>query len=229
MHWYWYADPYILLLIPVLILGIVAQSRVNAVYRKYANIPTRFGISSLDAANRLLTSQGIYDVQITSGGAPLSDHYDPRTKTIRLSADPQIAGSVAAVAVAAHECGHAMQHAQGYFPLKIRGALVPVVNFVSYLTMPLLLIGLFLGYSSIAYIAAIAYGAVVLFQLITLPVEFNASARAISALGETYTLSQEELSGAKKVLNAAAMTYVAATLAAAVQFLRLLALSRRRR
>jgi len=226
-----YYDPSILILIPALIISIVAQARVKSTYAKYSRVMSRFQIMNVQAANEILQRNGVYDVDVTIGGRALSDHYNPSKKQIRLSADPETYSSVAAIAVAAHEVGHAIQHKEGYGPLKFRTALVPVVNFVSTLSFPLLFIGLILGYTQLAMVAAIAYGAVVLFQLVTLPVEFNASRRALVALENCNILTEDEMYGAKKVLNAAAMTYVAATLSALAQFLRLFLLAggRRRR
>lgn len=228
---YYRIDPTMLILIPALIISIIAQVKVKSTYAKYSQIPTRFGMMNVQAANEILHRSGIYDVNVTIGGRALSDHYNPSKRTIRLSADPETYHSIAAIAVAAHECGHAIQHKEGYLPLKLRSALVPVVNFASTLSFPLLFIGLFLGSSSIAMAAAITYGAVVIFQLVTLPVEFNASRRALAVLEQSGILMEDELAGAKKVLSAAAMTYVAATLSAFAQFLRLFLLAggRRRR
>ena len=224
---YW--DPSILILIPALIISIIAQAKVKSTYAKYSQMMTRFNIMNVTAANDILQRSGIYDVEVTIGGRALSDHYNPAKRTIRLSADPETYRSVAAVAVAAHECGHAIQHKEGYAPLKFRSELVPVVNLVSTLSWPLLLVGLIMGMTKLAMAAAIAYGVVVLFQLVTLPVEFDASKRALRALEATGILTGEELVGAKKVLNAAAMTYVAATLTAVAQLLRLLMITGRRR
>ncbi|MBR4079173.1 MAG: zinc metallopeptidase [Christensenellaceae bacterium] len=226
---YYYWDPSLLLLIPALIISIIAQVRVKSTYAKYSQIMTRFNVMNVQAANDILQRNGVYGVDVTIGGRALSDHYNPAKRTIRLSADPETYRSVAAVAVAAHECGHAIQHHEGYGPLKLRSALVPVVNFVSMLSWPLLIVGLIAGMTKLAMAAAVAYGAVVLFQLVTLPVEFNASKRALRALEGTGILTSEELVGAKKVLNAAALTYVAATLTAVAQMLRLLMIAGRRR
>lgn len=223
---YW--DPSLLVLIPALVVSIIAQLAVKSAYAKYSQITTQTYTMNVQAAQDILQRNGIYDVDVTIGGRALSDHYNPANHRIRLSADPETYRSIAAVAVAAHECGHAIQHSEGYFPLKLRSALVPMVNVVSSLSLPLLVIGLFLGFPHLAMGAAIAYGAVVLFQLITLPVEFDASRRALVALEETGILAADELKGAKKVLNAAAMTYVAATLTAVAQLLRLMMIANRR-
>ncbi len=226
---FYYWDPSLLLLLPALIISIIAQTRVKSTYAKYSQVMTRFNVMNVQAANDILHRNGIHDVDVTIGGRALSDHYNPAKRAIRLSADPETYRSVAAVAVAAHECGHAIQHHEGYAPMKLRSALVPVVNFVSMLSWPLLIVGLFAGMTKLAMAAAIAYGAVVLFQLVTLPVEFDASRRALRALEGSGILSSDELVGAKKVLNAAALTYVAATLTAVAQMLRLLTIAGRRR
>ncbi len=223
------SNPYLFLILPVIVITFIAQIRVKSVYNKYAAVPTRTGISSVDAAQRILTNNGLYDIRIAASGGALSDHYDPKNKVIALSADQRVMTSVAAVAVAAHECGHALQHAKGYTPLMIRNKIAPVVGFASRLAFPLLIIGMLVGYMQIAYAAAIIFGAVLLFQLVTLPVELNASRRALAALTDCCILTEEETSGAKKVLNAAALTYLAATLMAFVQFLRFFMMARRRR
>lgn len=220
-----YYDPTILILIPALIISIIAQVKVKSTYAKYSRVMSRMGVLNVTAANEILQRSAIYDVNVTIGGRALSDHYNPAKQVIRLSADPETSRSVAAIAVAAHECGHAIQHKDGYGPLKVRTALVPVVNLVSTLSFPLLFIGLILGYSRLVMGAAVAYGAVVVFQLVTLPVEFNASRRALAMLQSSNILMDDELAGARKVLNAAAMTYVAATLSAFAQFLRLFLLA----
>lgn len=224
-----YFDPSLIVLIPALIISIIAQLRVKSTYAKYSQIDTQSYTMNVQAAQDILQRNGIYNVDVTIGGRALSDHYNPAKQMIRLSADPETYRSVAAVAVAAHECGHAIQHHEGYAPLRLRTTLVPVVNFVSSLSLPLLVVGILIGFTQLAMAAAIAYGAVVLFQLITLPVEFNASRRALTALSETGILNDEELGGAKKVLNAAALTYVAATLTAVAQLLRLMMIANRRR
>lgn len=224
-----YMDPTVLILIPALIISIIAQAKVKSTYAKYSQVPSRYRMMNVQAANEILQRSGIYDVNVTIGGRALSDHYNPAKRVIRLSANPETYQSVAAIAVAAHECGHAIQHKEGYFPLKLRSALVPVVNFVSSMSFPLLLIGWVFGYSKLAMAAAVAYGLVVVFQLVTLPVELNASRRAYAMLGECNILAEDELVGARRVLNAAAMTYVAATLSAFAQFLRLFLLAGGRR
>ncbi|MBQ4061420.1 MAG: zinc metallopeptidase [Christensenellaceae bacterium] len=224
---YW--DPMYLVLIGALLLSIIAQSLVSSTYRRYSAVKTMRGITSADAARTILSSRALYDVRVETGLRALSDHYDPKNKVIRLGGNEQTMSSVAAVAVAAHECGHAIQHAEGYGPLKFRTALVPVVNFTSRLALPLMLVGWILGYAVIAEIGMVIFGAVLLFQLVTLPVEFNASKRALACITDSYMLTEDELKGAKKVLTAAAFTYVAAALVAMIQFLRFASLAGRRR
>lgn len=223
---YW--DPTLWLLLPCILLSLFAQIQVSSSFQKYSRVPSRQGMSGERVAQSLLSQNGVYDVSVMATRGSLTDHFDPRKKIIRLSETVYDSDSLAAVAVAAHETGHAIQHATRYAPLKIREAIAPVVSFVSNLAFPLLLVGFILGYTQLVYGAAIAFGAVFVFQLITLPVEFNASRRALAALEQGGYLYQDELQGAKKVLRAAALTYVAATLTAFIQFLRLLLLARQR-
>lgn len=219
-----YFDPtYVLVLIGV-ILTMMASARVNATFQKYAHVRSRSGMTGAEAAMRLLQSQGIYDVTVRPVRGQLSDHYDPRTKTVNLSESVYHQSSVAALGVAAHECGHAIQHAVGYAPLKIRGAFVPVANFGSQLSWPLILIGLILGATPFIRFGIWLFTFAVLFQLITLPVEFNASSRAVKLLGSVGILEGQEVEQTKKVLGAAALTYVAAAAGSILQLLRLLIL-----
>jgi len=220
--WTWF------LLIPAIVLGIYAQVRVSSTYNRYAQIPSSRGLTGAQGARQLLDSEGLMDVGIEIGGGRLSDHYDPRSRTLTLSPDTANSTSLAALGVAAHEAGHAMQHAAGYVPFKFRGTLVPVANVGSYLGMFLFFIGLFFFRSGpMMSVGIVLFSGAVLFTLVTLPVELNASRRAIQALEDRNILVGDELSGAKKVLNAAALTYVAAALMAILQLLRLIALSRR--
>lgn len=222
-----YFDPtYILVLIGI-IITLMAQFMVNSRFKKYSNVRCSSGLTGAMAADRILRAQGIYDVRIEHVSGRLSDHYDPRHKVLRLSDSTYHSTSVAAVGVAAHECGHAIQHAKGYFPIKLRGLLVPVANIGSYASWILILIGLlFSGSSSSAWLSAgiICFAATVLFHVVTLPVEFNASSRAIDVLSGTGMLYGEEITGARKVLNAAALTYVASAATAILQLLRLIIL-----
>lgn len=227
-----YFDPtYFLVLIGV-VLSLVASGRVKSTFSKYSQVRNSRGITGAQAAEQVLHTAGIYDVRIEHVGGNLTDHYDPRTKVLRLSDSVYGQTSVAAVGVAAHECGHAIQHAKGYGPLKLRSTLVPVANFGSKLAWPLIIFGLFIsGESSRLLINAgiIAFLGAVVFQLVTLPVEFNASNRAIRMIADSGMMYGEEIKGAKKVLSAAALTYVASAATAILQLLRILILTGGRR
>lgn len=227
-----YFDPtYFLVLIGV-VLSLLASGRVKSTFARYSQVRNSRGLTGAQAAEQVLHTAGIYDVRIEHVGGNLTDHYDPRTKVLRLSDSVYGQTSVAAVGVAAHECGHAIQHAKGYAPLKLRSTLVPVANFGSKLAWPLIIFGLFIsGESSRILINAgiIAFLGAVLFQLITLPVEFNASNRAIRMIADSGMMYGEEIKGAKKVLGAAALTYVASAATAILQLLRILILTGGRR
>lgn len=226
---YYYFDPtYILVLIGV-VISMAASANVRGSFQKYSRVFSRRGIRAEQAAEQILRHAGIFDVQIQRVQGNLTDHYDPRSKTLRLSDSVYGSTSVSAIGVAAHECGHAIQHAGGYVPLKLRGALVPVVNVASTISMPLILAGLILGYFGLARIGVVLFSAVLIFQLVTLPVEFNASSRALRVLGSTDILYEDEVGTARKVLRAAALTYVASAVATALQLFRLLLLTNRRR
>ena len=221
-----YFDWTYLLVLVGMVLSMWASARVNGTFKKYSSVRSMTGMTGAEAAKRLLNSQGIYDVTVQHVAGSLTDHYDPRTKTVNLSDAVYASASVAAIGVAAHECGHAMQDNEGYVPLRLRAAIVPVVNFGSMLSWPLILIGLLIGGlgSPIVEIGIWMFVLVVLFQLITLPVEFNASARAVRLLDSVGILHGEEVSQTRKVLGAAAMTYVASLAASILQLLRLLIL-----
>jgi Zn-dependent membrane protease YugP len=225
MGFYPYFDStYILVLIGV-VVSMLASAKVKSTFAKYSGVRSMSGMTGAQAAAKLLQTSGIYDVQIEQVSGNLSDHYDPRSKVLRLSDSVYHSNSLAAIGVAAHECGHAIQHQNSYLPLKIRGLLVPVASFGSMAAWPLILIGLFFGgFQSLINLGIILFSAAVLFQLITLPVEFNASKRAIARLSETGILYDEELRQSKKVLDAAALTYVAAAAATILQLLRLIIL-----
>ena len=228
---------YIVLVLPFMILSLVASARVNSSFKKYSEVYSKRGVSAVDAARRVLQANGVTDVAIEQVSGHLTDHFDPRANVIRLSDSVYGSTSVAAIGVACHEAGHAVQHAVGYVPVKIRTAIVPITNIGSKLSIPLIFIGIALSYlgefySYIAYLGVALFSLCVIFQLVTLPTEFNASRRAIKALSENGILDEQELKGAKKVLSAAAMTYVAALAVAVIQLLRLLIIvgnSRRRR
>ena len=231
MFYYYYDWTYILVLIGVLIC-LAASARVRQVFAKYSRVQSRLRLTGKEAAEEILRRNGIYDVRVIHIPGNLTDHYNPGNKTLGLSDTVYQSSSVAAVGVAAHECGHAVQHARGYAPLAIRGALVPVANFGSALAWPLILIGLLItGETSVFLInlEILLFSAAVLFQLVTLPVEFNASRRAVDVLGASGMLYPDELSSVKKVLGAAALTYVAGAASAILQLLRLLILTGGRR
>ena len=216
-----YFDPtYVLVLIGALI-SMVASINVNSTYRRFSTVMSMRGVRAEEAAQCILHDAGIYDVRIERIRGELTDHYSPSEKVLRLSDAVYGSTSVAAIGVAAHECGHAIQHKVGYVPLSLRSLSVPVANIGSKLSWPLILIGLLIGYTPLAQIGVILFLAVVLFQLITLPVEFNASYRALQVLKQDSMLSMDELSGARKVLTAAALTYVAALFSTILQLLRL--------
>lgn len=219
-----YDPTYILIIIGALLTG-AASIYVNSTFSRYSRVLSSRRMTGAQAAERILHSQGIYDVSIERIGGNLTDYYNPATKVLRLSDSVYGASSVAAISVAAHECGHAIQHARGYQPLKLRSAIVPVVNIGSRLSWPLIIIGLLLrgdGSSFFLMAGLVLFCLVVLFQVVTLPVEFNASSRAVAVLQDQGILGGEELSGSRKVLRAAAMTYVASLAATLLQLLRLL-------
>lgn len=227
-----YFDPtYIFIIIGVLICS-VASVRVKSIFSRFSGMRNHLGLTGAQAAERVLHGAGIYDVRIERTSGRLTDHYDPRNKVLRLSDSTYGQCSVAAVGVAAHECGHAIQHAKGYAPLQFRSALVPIANFGSAISWPLIVLGLFIsGKSSILFIniGILAFSLAVLFQLVTLPVEYNASGRAVRILAETGMMQGEEIVAAKKVLNAAALTYVASAASAILQLVRILVLTGGRR
>lgn len=225
---------YIVLVLPCVIFSLIASSSVNSTFKKYSQQFSRRGITGAQAAERVLRANGVYGVQISRISGNLTDHYDPKTNMIRLSDSVYSSTSTAAIGVACHEAGHAVQYAQSYAPIKLRAAIIPVTNLGSKLAMPLILIGLLLSAFESAsygfvYLGIACFGLSLVFQLITLPVEFNASHRAIRAIEDGEILTAEEQKGAKKTLTAAAMTYVAATAVALAQLLRLLVIFGRRR
>lgn len=228
---YWLGDWSYLILIPGLLLAVAAQIAVNNAYSKYSGIPAMCGITGADMATRMLRQNGVYGVQITQTNGTLSDHYDPRNSVIRLSQGVYGSSSIAAIAIAMHEAGHAVQHASGYTMLAVRNALVPLVNISSSLAFPVFFIGLIFNerIPFLCDIGLLLFGFAVLFQLITLPVEFNASRRAMHALQGEGILSNDEAKGARKVLTAAALTYVAAMLVSLLQLVRLAAIRNRDR
>jgi Zn-dependent membrane protease YugP len=223
--YYPYFDPTYSLIIIGILISLAASARVKTTFAKYSRIRSSSGLTGAQVAIRLLQASGIYDVRVERISGSLTDHYDPRNKVLCLSDPVYAQSSLAAIGVAAHECGHAIQHQKSYLPLKLRSSLVPVANFGSMAAIPIILFGLFFGGSQLLInLGIILFSMAVLFQLITLPVEFNASKRAINRLGETKLLYEEELKQSKKVLNAAALTYVAAAAASLLQLLRLILL-----
>ena len=225
MYYPMYFDPtYILVLIGVVIC-LIASAKMNSTFSRYSRVRNHSGMTGRDAAEQILHREGLYDVRIEHISGNLTDHYDPRTRTLRLSDATYNSTSVAALGVAAHECGHAIQHARGYAPLSFRSALVPVANIGSQLSWLFIILGIFFGGShTLIMIGILMFSAAVLFQLVTLPVEFNASGRALKLLSETGILQKDEVSDTRKVLSAAALTYVAAATTAVLQLLRLLRL-----
>ena len=237
---------YLLWMLPALIISLIAQAKVKSTYSKYSKVINRMGLTGAEAARRVLSAGGVTNVQITSVGGNLTDHFDPRTNTIRLSDGVYGRNTVAAVGIAAHEAGHALQHAEGYLPNKIRSVLVPITNIGSRIGWILIIIGFAMSgvsyyyYSTpttydspvgdtLVFVGILLYSTSLLFTLITLPVEFNASKRALKIIESTGMLQGEEYEGAKKTLTAAAMTYVAAALTALLQLLRIITIARRRR
>lgn len=231
MFYYYYDWTYLLVLIGVVIC-MAASGRVNSVFSRYSRVRSHSGMTGKEAAERILRRNGIYDVQVIHIPGNLTDHYNPGKKTLGLSDSVYNSSSVAAIGVAAHECGHAVQHAVGYAPLSIRGALVPVANFGSALSWPLILVGLLMNSQMSALLinlGILLFSAAVLFQIVTLPVEFNASGRAVKVLESSGMLYPDEVGDVKKVLRAAALTYVASAASMILQFLRLIIIGGRRR
>ncbi|WP_092561823.1 zinc metallopeptidase [Anaeromicropila populeti] len=224
MRMFYYWDPtYILILIGAL-LSLGASAMVRSTYGKYSRVRNIAGLTGAQAAERILRNAGIYDVRIERVSGDLTDHYDPRNKVLRLSDTVYGSASIAAVGVAAHECGHAVQHDKSYVPLTIRSTIVPVVQFGSFLSWPLIILGFMLRGQLLITLGIVLFSAVVAFQIITLPVELNASRRALVLLEQGGILYRDEVNQAKKVLNAAALTYVAAAAASILQLLRLIIL-----
>lgn len=223
MYGYYGIDSYYLILVlPAILFSLWAQMKVKSTFAKYERVRSYAGYTGAQIARRILDENGLYDIRVEHIRGSLTDHYDPRAGVVRLSDSVYNSASVAAVGVAAHETGHAVQHATNYAPLGIRNTIIPMTNIGSQLSMPLILLGLLLNSSNLIFVGIAAFSMMTLFQLITLPVEFNASARAVRTLTNGGMMSDEELSGTKKVLTAAALTYVAALLVSAMQLLRLI-------
>lgn len=225
----YYFDPTYVLVIIAFLLTLFASMGVKSTFSKYNDVRSSRGITAASAARQILDANGLQNIRIEHVSGDLTDHYSPNENVIRLSDSTYNSTSVAAIGVAAHECGHAVQHQVGYVPIKIRNGIVPIVNVCNMLSMPIFIIGLILGLGRLAMVGAKLFGAVLVFQLVTLPTEINASRRAMKTLESMYLLEGDELTGARKTLTAAAMTYVAAVASTALQFLRLVLLANRRR
>jgi len=223
-------DPTMLILIPAIIFTLYAQSKVKTNFEKYIRVPTRRGYSGAEVARMLLNQNGLHDVPIEAANSQLGDHYDPTKRVLRLSGEVSQGSSIASVSVAAHEVGHAIQHANGYVPLSVRNMIFPVARFGSSAAWIFILVGLMIpNLGGLMDIGILLFGAAVLFQLVTLPVEFNASSRALEMLDVSGYIYEEEIKGAKNVLNAAALTYVAAMASGLAQLMRLILIRNRRR
>ena len=231
MPFFYYYDPYYwMLLVPAMLIALLAQLNVSSTFNRYSRVAGRRGVTGAQAAEEVLRAHGVYNVRIERVSGRLSDHYDPRSNVIRLSDGVYGSTSIAALGVAAHEAGHAVQYAVGYGPIRLRTAIIPVCNIGSQLSIILIILGLVLYFPALFGVGVILFAVAVFGQLVTLPVEFNASSRAMASLRDTGLLDEEELRGARKVLTAAAMTYVAALLVSIAQLLRyLLAFAGRRR
>lgn len=216
-----------ILVLPGLLLGLWAQMKVKSTFAKYSKVGTQRGVTADMVARTLLNDSGNPGVQISRVDGSLTDHYDPRSNTLRLSSDVYGSASIAAVGVAAHECGHAMQEHDGYAPLKLRSAIVPVVNIGSNLYFPIFFLGLIFSWEPLVYVGIACFALTLVFALVTLPVELNASKRAVAMLGNM--MAPDELQGVRAVLNAAAMTYVASVISSLMQLVRLLVISRSRK
>ncbi len=232
MYYPYYFDSTYLLIVIGAVICLLASANVNSTYKKYSRVRSASGLTGREAAEQILHYFGIYDVRVEHISGNLTDHYDPSSKILRLSDSTYNSSSVAAIGVAAHECGHAAQHAKGYLPLTLRSQLVPVANFGSTIAWPLIIIGFFFtGHTGtfLINLGILAFSLAVLFQLVTLPVEFNASGRALAILKQTGLLHPDELKKTRKVLGAAALTYVASAASVILQLLRLVILANNRR
>lgn len=226
---YGFDSYYFILVVPAILISIWAQAKVKSAFSTYTRVPTQSGMTGADAARYILDQNGLQNVRIDHIAGELTDNYDPTKGVVHLSDSVYNHATVAAVGVAAHECGHAVQHAVGYTPIKIRSAIIPVTQIGSKLSVPLIIVGFLLSSDPLVNIGLILFSLVTVFQLVTLPVEFNASARAVATLSGNGMVSGEEERGVRKVLSAAALTYVAALLVSAMQLLRLVLISRNRR
>lgn len=229
MPFFYFDYYYLILVVPALIFAMYAQVKINSNYRKYSSVYARGGMTAAQVSEMILRQNGIFDVTVQRISGNLTDHYDPKRRVISLSEGVYSSTSIAAIGIAAHETGHALQHETGYFPIKIRMAIVPITNIGSMLGIPLAFIGLLISSDLLVNIGLLLFSLVAIFQLVTLPVEFNASGRALKILKSQAILASDELVGAKKVLSAAALTYVAAFLSSLANLLRLLLIFGNRR
>ncbi len=218
---------YLILVLPAVIFALWAQMNVQGTFKKYAKVASKRGMSGFDAARQILDANGLHHVRIAQVQGDLTDHFNPRDNTVYLSETVHSQRNAAAIGVAAHEAGHAVQYAVGYSPMKLRSAIIPITNIGSNLAIPLVLLGILLSYPTVAYIGVIAFALSTFFQLVTLPVEFNASSRAMAALTSSGQLDRDELKSARKVLTAAALTYVAALAVSLANLIRLFLLAKR--
>ena len=223
-YYYGFDIYYLVLILPAMLLGLWAQARVNSTFNRYSHVRCRQGYTGSQIARRILDANGLTDVRIEGIRGNLTDHYDPTARVVRLSDSVYDSPSIAAIGVAAHEVGHAIQHANSYAPLTIRNAIIPVTNIGSKLSIPLILLGVVMSFQPLVTVGIVAFSLMAVFQLITLPVEFNASSRALATLNGEHFLDEEEVYGARKVLSAAALTYVAALVMSLAQLMRLVAL-----
>ena len=223
-YYYGFDIYYLVLILPAMLLGLWAQARVNSTFNRYSHVRCRQGYTGSQIARRILDANGLTDVRIEGIRGNLTDHYDPTARVVRLSDSVYDSPSIAAIGVAAHEVGHAIQHANSYAPLTIRNAIIPVTNIGSKLSIPLILLGVVMSFQPLVTVGIVAFSLLAGFQLITLPVEFNASSRALATLNGEHYLDEEEVYGARKVLSAAALTYVAALVMSLAQLMRLVAL-----
>lgn len=226
MFWIFYDWTFWVFVVPGILLGLWANLKVKDAYAKYSKVRVAKGVTGYDAARAILNANGLQDVRIEKIAGTMTDHFDPRDNVVRLSAPVYEGASVAAVGIAAHECGHAVQYAQSYAPMKVRGALVGATNFSSMFSIFFVMLGVIFVFPPLAYFGVGLFALVALFQLVTLPVEFNASRRAITALEGSGVFREEELDGVDQVLTAAALTYVAALVSAVLQLLRLLVIAK---
>ncbi len=223
-YYYGFDIYYLVLILPAMLLGIWAQAKVNSTFNRYSHVRCRRGYTGSQIARRILDANGLTDVRIEGVRGNLTDHYDPTARVVRLSDSVYDSPSIAAIGVAAHEVGHAIQHANSYAPLTIRNAIIPVTNIGSKLSLPLILLGVVMSFQPLVTLGIVAFSLMAVFQLVTLPVEFNASSRALATLAGEHYLEEDEVYGARKVLTAAALTYVAALVMSLAQLMRMIAL-----